>query len=164
MLRYVALLAIIGVAAAEFECCSTEDRREVQQLWADVWSAEYTGRRIQVARAVFEDLLEREPDARNLFKGVNVDDMDSPEFQAHCIRVVNGLDTVIGLFDDTATLILHLDHLGGQHAAREGVKGEHFDVIGRSFLKVMPQVSGCFNRDAWSRCFEGIARRISSHL
>lgn len=73
-------------------------------------------------------LFEREPDAKNLFKRVNVDDLHSPEFKAHCIRVVNGLDTVISLLDDPFVMLHQLEHLGKQHQVRDGVKKEHFDV------------------------------------
>ncbi|KAK2153954.1 hypothetical protein LSH36_281g10083 [Paralvinella palmiformis] len=170
MFRIVALLSVLAIVMAnevhdhDFQCCSTEDRQEMQALWHEIWSAQFTGRRVQVAVSVFEDLFEREPDAKNLFKRVNVDDLQSPEFKAHCIRVVNGLDTAISLLDDPFVMLHQLEHLGKQHQTREGVKKEHFALMARSYLKVMPQVSSCFNADAWSRCFDGIAHKISSYL
>jgi len=163
----IVMAALMGLAAADasdFSCCSSEDRAEMQALWHEIWSAQYTGRRVQVAQAVFDDLFERNPDSKNLFKGVNVDDIQSPEFKAHCIRVVNGLDTVIGLLDDPFTLMEQLEHLGIQHKGRPGVTKDHFATIARSYLAVMPQVSSCFNADAWSRCFDGIANKIASYL
>lgn len=34
-------------------CCTLEDRHEVLSLWETVWSAEYTGRRVAIAKAAF---------------------------------------------------------------------------------------------------------------
>nr|UCK81457.1 haemoglobin B2 chain [Arenicola marina]CAI56309.1 haemoglobin B2 chain [Arenicola marina] len=163
MLRFVALLALVGLAVCD-DCCTTEDRKEVQTLWSEIWSAQFTGRRVQVAQAVFEDLFRRDPESKNLFKRVNVDDMNSPEFHAHCIRVVNGLDTVIGLLDDPDTLKSQLEHLAQQHKERDGIHKTHFDEMSHAFGAVMPQVSSCFNPDAWNRCFGSIATKIASLL
>ena len=73
-------------------------------------------------------MFEHEPAAKDLFKRVNVDDVNSPEFKAHCVRVIDGLDTVINMAFDPATLNEQLHHLGHQHAAKDGVKASHFDV------------------------------------
>ena len=77
---------------------------------------------------LFSSLFERAPEAKALFKRVHVDDFDSPEFRAPCVRVINGLDTIINMAFDPATLNEHLSHLSDQHAARAGVKAAHFDV------------------------------------
>ena len=73
-------------------------------------------------------LFEQAPESKALFKGVNVDDMNSPEFRAHCVRVTNGLDIVINMASNSATLHEQLHHLGGQHAKRPGVKASYFPV------------------------------------
>lgn len=165
MLRYLVLLALFGYSLADdIECCSVEDRNEMQTIWGEIWSAQFTGRRVQVAQAVFADLFQRDPEAKGLFSRVNVDDFNSPEFRAHCIRVVNGLDTLVGLLDDPDTLKLQLSHLANQHFHRKGIHKSHFDEISHSFAKVIPQVSSCFNADAWNRCFGAIATRIASKL
>ena len=57
-----------------------------------------------------------------------MDDVNSPEFRAHCVRVINGLDTLINMAFDPATLAEQMSHLGAQHAARDGVKASQFDV------------------------------------
>lgn len=133
-------------------------------MWLDIWSAEYTGRRVAVGMAVFQDLFDKLPETKALFTGVGVDDLDSNEFKAHVVRVVNGLDTSINLLDDPAVLDEQLKHLNDQHLARDGVKAEYFSAMGASFLKVMPQISGCFNPDAFSRCFQRISSGITSGL
>ncbi len=54
--------------------------------------------------------------------------MDSPQFRAHALRILNGIDTLISMFDDPDTLIEQLGHLTEQHKARPGVLQRHFDV------------------------------------
>lgn len=129
-----------------------------------IWSAQYSGRRVAVAQAVFADLFERAPETKALFKRVNVDDPDSAEFRAHCVRVINGLDTILNMAFDPATLKEQLSHLAEQHAARDGVKGSYFKVIGESFESVLGQAIPCFNNDAWNRCFDGFTGVISRAL
>ena len=54
-LLVLAALVSIALADGEFACCSTEDRQEMQALWHEIWSAQFTGRRVQVAQSVFEE-------------------------------------------------------------------------------------------------------------
>ena len=162
----LALFVVLAFTSGTFagKCCSTEDRREVRRLWQDIWSAEYSGRRVAVGQAVFATLFDAVPEAAGLFARVKADDPNSPEFKAHCVRVVNGLDTAINLLDDPATLEEELAHLAMQHEARDGVKADYFRSMSSAFLKVMPQVSGCFNPDAFFRCFDRITKGISKNL
>jgi len=157
------LLAFVAFAAAQ-DCCSMEDRREILALWESIWSAQYSGRRVAVAQAVFADLFERLPASKDLFTRVNVADPSSAEFSAHCVRVINGLDTVINMLEDPATLEEQLAHLASQHAARDGITSFHFDEIANSFDTVLSQAIPCFNRAAWDRCFELIADGITAGL
>lgn len=160
----VVMMLSCWVALSSAGCCSMEDRREVQRLWDSIWSAQFSGRRVAIAQAVFNDLFENAAQTKSLFKRVNVDNMDSPEFRAHCVRVINGLDTVINMAFDPATLSEQLEHLGAQHAARDGVKAEYFDLMGESFDRVLGQAIPCFNFDAWNRCFSGFTREIKAAL
>ncbi len=73
-------------------------------------------------------LFENYPESKGLFERVNVKDPASPEFGAHVIRVVNGLDIAISLLDDPATLDEELSHLSKQHQDRKGITSSHFDV------------------------------------
>ena len=51
----VVILLLGFVAYAYAGCCSMEDRREVLALWESIWSAQYSGRRVAVAQAVFAE-------------------------------------------------------------------------------------------------------------
>ena len=54
MLVLAVLVAALGLAAAE-QCCSIEDRNEVQALWQSIWSAENTGKRTIIGHQIFEE-------------------------------------------------------------------------------------------------------------
>jgi hemoglobin-like flavoprotein len=156
---------MVGVAyAGQHKCCSIEDRTEVLRFWETVWGAQFSGRRVIIAQNVFKSLFNDFPAAKDLFKRVNVDDVESAEFKSHCVRVINGLDVAINLLDDPAALKQQLSHLSAQHQAREGVKAEYFGYIGRAFAEVMPQGATCFNPEAWNSCFNYIAGEISAGL
>ena len=58
------------------------------------------------------------PGARALFSGVNSEDLSSPGFKAHIARVLGGLDRVISMLDNQATLDADLAHLKSQHDPR----------------------------------------------
>ncbi|KAK2194033.1 hypothetical protein NP493_3g06043 [Ridgeia piscesae] len=119
---------------------------------------------LPLPRLSSRSLFANVPAAVSLFGGVNGENINSNEFKAHCIRVVNGLDSAIGLLSDPATLNAQLAHLATQHKAREGVTKGGFSAIAQSFLRVMPQVASCFNPDAWSRCFNRITDGMTDGL
>jgi hemoglobin-like flavoprotein len=163
MLGMIFVLALAGSAFAE-ECCSAEDRREIQYLWKKVWASSFTDRKVAIAGAVFDTLFARFPESKALFKRVGVDDVNSGAFRSHLVRVANGLDTIINLLDDTDVLAQQLQHLSAQHIARDGVKKTYFDAMADAFESVLPQVSSCFNVEAWHRCFRKVAGVISAKL
>ncbi len=76
----------------------------------------------------FDRLVETYPEAKALFKGVNIDNPKSGEFTAHCLRIMNALDMIINLLDDPDALDQVLDHLAHQHEVRAGVKQAYFKV------------------------------------
>nr|4U8U_A Chain A, Globin a chain [Glossoscolex paulistus]4U8U_E Chain E, Globin a chain [Glossoscolex paulistus]4U8U_I Chain I, Globin a chain [Glossoscolex paulistus]4U8U_P Chain P, Globin a chain [Glossoscolex paulistus]4U8U_T Chain T, Globin a chain [Glossoscolex paulistus]4U8U_X Chain X, Globin a chain [Glossoscolex paulistus]4U8U_e Chain e, Globin a chain [Glossoscolex paulistus]4U8U_i Chain i, Globin a chain [Glossoscolex paulistus]4U8U_m Chain m, Globin a chain [Glossoscolex paulistus] len=146
------------------DCCSAEDRREIQHIWDTVWSSSFTDRKVAIAGAVFKDLFHHYPSAKGLFERVKVAEPDSGEYHSHLVRVANGLDLLINLFQDTQVLDKQLAHLAEQHILRKGVTQQFFKGIGESFARVFPQVSSCFNLEAWNRCFHTLADRISRDL
>ena len=51
----VVMMLSCWVALSSAGCCSMEDRREVQRLWDSIWSAQFSGRRVAIAQAVFNE-------------------------------------------------------------------------------------------------------------
>ena len=49
------------VAAGMAHSCTTEDRHEMQLEWSNIWSAQFTGRRLAIAQAVFSELVQPHP-------------------------------------------------------------------------------------------------------
>jgi hemoglobin-like flavoprotein len=163
MLRLLIVVALAVAVHAE-DCCSAEDRKEIQFLWKKVWSTSFTDRKVAIAGAVFDDIFERFPETKDLFKRVKIDDRTSGEWRSHLVRVANGLDTIINLFSDPDVLYQQLSHLSDQHVARQGVKKAHFTAMADAFGRVLPQISSCFNIEAWNRCFSRMAGIISEKL
>jgi hemoglobin-like flavoprotein len=95
---------------------------------------------------------------------VNIDNPDSPEYRAFLVRFATGIDTVINELDDTAVVAKQLEHLAAQHAAIDGIKKSYFPGLADAIEKVLPQVSSCFNVEAWHRCFRRIVNKISANL
>lgn len=136
----------------------------MQEAWDSIWSAQFTGRRVMIAQKAFEKLFEKNPDTKELFKGVDVDHPDGAKFRAHCVRVVNGLDTIINMAFDTDVLDQLLDHLGDQHAHYTGMKGEYFKLFREAFGEILPQTISCFNSGAWFRCMRRMQDKIGEHV
>lgn len=158
------VVALAGMAMADDDCCAAEDRREIAYIWKRVWTSSFTDRKVAISAAVFEELFNRFPEAKALFKRVKIDDENSGEWRSHLVRVASGLDTIINLLEDPDVLSQQLTHLNGQHIARAGVKKVYFDAMGDAFEKVLPQVATCFNVEAWNRCFRKMANLVAKDL
>nr|CAC37410.1 globin [Sabella spallanzanii] len=163
MFRFALLCAFVADASAE-GCCSMEDRQEVLNAWEALWSAEYTGRRVMIAQAAFQKLFEKAPDSKALFTRVNVDNIGSPQFRAHCIRVTNGFDTIINMAFDTDVLEELLTHLGNQHTKYQGMRAAYLTHFRESFAEILPQAIPCFNTAAWNRCITAMQDKIGASL
>ena len=72
--------------------------------------------------------FDKRPASKALFANVNVDDMESDEWTAHTVRVVQGLDQLINMHYDKDILHEQLEHLGHQHAKYDGITSEDFEV------------------------------------
>jgi len=163
MLAMVLVVALAGTALGD-DCCSAEDRREIEFIWHKIWASAFTDRKVTIAKAVFDEVFNRYPEAKGLFKRVKVDEPNSPEYRAHLVRVATGIDTVINELDDTAVVAQQLEHLGHQHVAIDGMKKVYFDAFADAIERVLPQVSSCFNVEAWNRCFRRVANIVSAKL
>ena len=73
-------------------------------------------------------IFERFPESRVLFTRVSGDDMDSPKFRAHILRITEGVDNMISLMDDSRVLLKEVEHLANQHAAVDGMKARYITV------------------------------------
>ncbi|KAI0234611.1 Extracellular globin-2B [Lamellibrachia satsuma] len=134
-------------------------------MWESVWSAENSEQvRIELGGEVFDYIFKRDPGAMQMFKRVNVADLHSPEFEAHVVRVVNGLDILINFLDDRPSLEAAAKHLANQHAARPGVTAGYFQVMDDALVNILPQVVDHFDPDTWERCWHSAVDIITAAL
>jgi len=146
------------------DCCSYGDRMLIMGTWSNVWGKGDSKRRVIMAREIFEDLFSKYPEARELFRKVKIDEPESGEFQAHLVRVMNGIDIIVHLLNNSYILSEQLAHLGEKHELVPGMRKVYFEEIVRSVAKVFRQVDSCFNVASWNRCFEKFMIVLSAYV
>lgn len=157
------LVCVLAAASANNMACSYADANIVMGQWDSVFVAS-NGGKVATGYALFSRLFELAPSASDLFSGVNVADMRSPEFSAQMVRVMTGLDLTINALNDQSLLESLTGHLSAQHAKRPGVTAAGFQVMEQVILEVMPQLIDNFNPDAWTNCLNVVVEGISAGL
>jgi len=152
-----------GVKQRDDDCCSVEDKHEIQWIWQRVWQSSHTERKIRIMSAVVADIFEHHPEFKDAMKERGVEDVKSPAARAYMIRLTHQFDNIINLLDDPMVLLAQLDFLKGQYQ-QKGVKKTYFEAIAESFERVLPQVSSCFPTAAWNRCLERLSHAISEDV
>lgn len=138
--------------------CNVLKRMKVKTQWAQAFSEGVD--RETFGQAVWRAIFAQAPEARALFKRVGGNNVLSPEFQAHSMRVMGGLDMCISLLDDQPALDAQTAHLKAQHIERK-IPGNYFTVFGRALMQAIPASIGrCFDEAAWEACYDGLASRI----
>jgi len=162
----VAALAVVGAygSAADDDCCSVEDKKEVAHMWHQIWHSSHTDRKVQIMTAVFHSLAEKYPQAREMLKQLHIESEDSPEFRAYLIRITQGFDTIINLLEEPLVLEEHIHYLADKYGARPGLKKSYFQAVADAFEDVLPEVSSCFNVGAWNRCLRRLAHAVSAKV
>jgi len=93
-----------------------------------------------------------DPSARNLFNRVNGDDPSSPEFSAHSLRVLSGLDMTISFIDDAPAFEAQLAHLRGQHKERN-IPSQYYVTFAKALGQVIAARLGkCYDGDVFQSC------------
>lgn len=158
------LLGLVAFCAAD-QCCSAQDRTRVEEQWRGLWEdTESSKIKIEFGRLILLNVVEKFPDAKKLFTGVNIDNPKSGEFSAHVMRILNAIDMAINLLDDSDALDEALDHLATQHQARAGVTKAYFQAFSDEFLKDVPRFIDNFDSYSWDACFSGIINKVASKL
>jgi hemoglobin-like flavoprotein len=168
MLRLAIIVGLVAVCVARSpieHCCSYEDRTAVQREWKTLFREQGSSKlKIALGRKILLKVIEAKPEAKDLFKYVNVDDPLSPEFSAHVMRIVNALDMAINLLDNPDALEEALDHLADQHRVRPGVKKEYFKVFGEIMFKGLSKLLDHFDSMSWKSCMRGIISKVAGKL
>jgi hemoglobin-like flavoprotein len=168
MLRLALFIGLVAVCVARTpieHCCSFEDRSLVQAQWKSLWKEQGSSKlKIALGRKILLKVVEVKPEAKDLFKYVNIDDPLSPEFSAHVMRIVNAFDMAINLLDDAEALDEALDHLADQHRVRPGVKREYFQVFSESLFRGLDKLLDNFDSMAWKSCMRGVIFKVAGKL
>jgi len=168
MLRLAVLVGLVAVCVAKTpieHCCSYGDRKIVREQWGSLWKDTQSSKfKIALGRMILLKVVEVKPDAKDLFKNVNIDSPDSGEFSAHLMRILNALDMTINLLDDPNALEEALDHLADQHRDRPGVKREYFQAFSEFMFKGLNKLLDDFNGPAWKSCMSNVLNKIAGKL
>jgi hemoglobin-like flavoprotein len=168
MLRLALLVGLVAVCVAKTpieHCCSYQDRTIVRKEWNSLWKdTESSKFKIALGRKILLKVVEAKPEAKELFKNVNIDDPNSGEFAAHLMRILNALDMAVNLLDDPNALEEALDHLADQHRARPGVKREHFQAFAEFMFKGLDKLLDNFTTFAWKACMSGVLNKVAGKL
>ncbi|KAK2187330.1 hypothetical protein NP493_169g03021 [Ridgeia piscesae] len=154
------LLLLLGVVAiASADRCNNLQRIKTKMQWAKAYG---TGsKRAEFGDALWNNVFNYAPGARALFSGVNSEDLSSPGFKAHIARVLGGLDRVISMLDNQATLDADLAHLKSQHDPRS-IDPANFVVFRDALIGTVAGTFGvCFDVPAWVGCYNVIAQGIT---
>lgn len=119
---------------------------------------------IKPTTAFFVRLMDLYPVTKALLGRVNVDNVNSPEFQAYSLRVANALDICINSLLNPRVLEQITSHLAIQHSTRRGVTAAHFDLFRQQIKGDMFYIADNFQADAWDNCFTPIIKAIAAHL
>ncbi|KAI0233325.1 hypothetical protein LSAT2_016407 [Lamellibrachia satsuma] len=161
------LLLVVCGAAAAVAWCSLDDANVVYAHWIHMTSVGRSGdKRLFIAPTAyfFVRLINKYPEAKSLFDRVNVDDIHSPEFQAHSLRVAISVDICITSLKNPRLLEEITSHLAKQHATRIGVIAAYFELFRRQIRDHMLSSSDKFPIDAWDNCFTPIINAMSARL
>ena len=155
MLRFALLCGLVAAVAAD---CSHMDTIRVKTQWAEAYGD--GPHRDSFGQALWRAVFKLEPDVADIFRRVNGDDPQSPEFRAHSARVLGSLDMTIALMDDPSAFQAQLAHLQGQHEERH-VPAAYFGYFERALKEVVKaQLGHCYEDGPWHRCFDVIAKGI----
>lgn len=153
----VLLVLLLGVVGAMADCGPLQ-RLKVKQQWSAAFGV--GGHRGDFNTALWRSIFSQDNGARDMFDEVGGDDVTSPDFTAHAMRVSGGLDLIISVLDQDNVLNVALGHLNEQHQPRP-VSAYHFELFKNSLMKVVPAAIGrCFDKEAWSACYDIIADGI----
>lgn len=160
---------LIGAALCEDvteqeDCCSLEDKKELEFMWQQVWHSSYTARRVQLMKAVVQDILNKHPGAIELLKKKGIQDLDSPQFRAYAIKVSHGFDMVINMIDEPLVLEQMIELMADEYGHKEGLKKSYFQTYADSFEEVLHKASTCFNTGAWHRCLKKLANHLAEKV
>jgi len=159
LLAVVSAVCLAFVVAEEDKCGALE-RFKIKHQWSEAFGEGHE--RVDFGVKLFKNLFSRHPETKSYFTRVNGDNIYSPEFEAHALRLLAGLDISIGLLDDQASLEAQVAHLKYKHKDRN-IKPEFYGYLSEELLDLLPSYLGTrLDYGAWRACLKGLTAGISS--
>jgi len=168
---HVSLLLLVGLCVVggaygatsgrTDDCCSHEDKKEIEWIWHRVWESANSERKVRVMSAVVHDIIEHHPEYKDEMAKKGVTDDKSPTARAYMIRLVHQFDNVINLLEEPQILQAQLEFMQEAYGAKPGITKTYFDAIVEAMERVLPQVASCFPTAAWNRCLERLAHSLT---
>lgn len=152
----IVLVACVAYVAAD---CGPLQRIKVKHQWSEAYGST-AEQREHFGTDMWIEIFKAEPKSKELFTRVRGENVYSPEFQAHIVRVLGGLDMSISLLNNEETLNAQLNHLNTQHKTR-GIPAEYFDLFEGVLLSTVAHTLDGYDQDAWQSCFRVISHGIT---
>lgn len=146
--------------------CSSEDRKVVMKEWENIVGImrDSSNLRIYMIRDIIVRLVEKHPDAAEVFKNVDFANPNSVTFRVHCMRMFGGLDMILNLMGDPEALDSALEHLAEQHAARPGVRAAHFLTFAALVHENNLTCMADYDTMSWEACVTPVIKKLVSKL
>jgi carbonic anhydrase len=154
----VILAVVAGVCFAKDFGCGPLQKLRVKSDWAAAYK--HGNAREEFALAVWHVFLASNPEQKDLFKYVGVDDTRSGEFKAHMARVLGGLDAIISVLENSSVLDEVVGHYADFHK-KFGLLP--FKEFGKALAVVIESNVGRnrFGAEAWENCFHLIDSKMA---
>jgi hemoglobin-like flavoprotein len=155
------VLAIVLLGYAVHTCsadCTPLERFKIKHQWTEAFGHDH--RRVLFGLHFWNKFFHEHKESRALFSRVHSDDIYSPDFLAHSMRVLSGLESTISLLDDDEAFTAHLAHLHGQHQERQ-IPPENFGHFREVLLDLLGEILETrLDWDAWTHCIDHITAGI----
>jgi hypothetical protein len=146
--------------------CTRGDRRNIMDLWqslSKMW-AQGSRFRAESTRQTLLVLTRKHPELKDVFRPVDIDNPTGVNFTAHCWRISTAWDMLMNMLYNPRALDAALEHLADQHAARPGLKRQHFKTFAQMTVAGLRRGAVNFDFMAGESCITSLYDRIASKL
>jgi hemoglobin-like flavoprotein len=157
-MKFFVAVLLLAVAAYVSADCDHLERFKVKHQWTESFGKAH--HRLLFGLKLWKSILHDHGDIRELFGRVHGDNIYSPEFGAHSMRVLSGLDMTISMLDKPEILAAQLAHLKTQHDARN-IKPEHWGFFVNHLIEEIGEhLDTKLDFKAWHDCLDHVTDGI----
>jgi len=162
MKLFLAVVSAVCFAfvAADDNACGSLERFKIKHQWSEAFGEGH--HRVEFGVKLFKNLFRDHPETKAYFSRVNGDNIYSPEFEAHALRLLAGIDISIGLLDDQEALAAQVAHLKYKHKDRN-IKPEYYTYLGNEIVDLLPEYLGTrLDYAAWTNCVKRLIATLAA--